>query len=435
MAQLMQNIPLVGTFEEFVKTPLDLVIKARNEGDIVKLVSEGPEFPYLLSNPEHIREVLIEKTDKFIKSKNLQVLKTVVGEGILTSEGETHRKDRQVMQPYFNMRHIAKYAQTMVQLAHERIKGWKVGEARNMTSEMMEVTLDIITATMFGVSVREETVEKELRALLNSLHKMIVEKARLEGHEPAEVSAERNRKLQESTEALDQLIYGLIEQRRANPQEERHDLLWNLLNTGMPEKVLRDQVLTVFLAGQESTANTLAWTWYLLSQHPEAEAKFHEELARVLNGSDPTSEALKALTYTTNIVQEAMRLYPAAWSIGRIATEDVEIGGHPFKKGELLMMCQYAMHRNPKWYDNADQFIPERFETDLLKRIPSYAYFPFGGGSRVCIGNHFALMEAVLLLAVIGQQYRLMLEKGTVVEPEPLITLHPKNLVMKIEKR
>jgi cytochrome P450 len=434
MVQLAKNVPIVGSFEEFVRDPLALLVKARDVGEVVKLVSPDIEYPYLVSNPDMIHEVLITKHDSFTKSKNLQVLKLWVGEGILTSEGERHRKDRQVMQPFFNMKHISAYAPTMVKFAEKMLARWQDGDIRDITKEMMDVTLEIITDTMFGTSVIDKH-ENGLRELIDEGHRLITEKIRMEGHEPPEETQKRNLALQQGLERLNQIIYAIIEERRNQPENKRHDLLSSLLRTGMTDKQLRDQVITIFLAGHETTANTLAWTWYLLSQHPEVEAKFHEELRRVLNGHAPTYESLKELTYTRMIIQESMRLYPAAWSIGRIAKEDVVIGEYEFKKGEWFMMSQYAVHRDPKWYKNPDEFIPERFEGDFLKTIPTYAYFPFGGGPRVCIGNNFAFMEATLLLATIGQQFKLDLTEGAVVEPEPLITLVPKGLQMRVRKR
>jgi cytochrome P450 len=195
--------------------------------------------------------------------------------------------------------------------------------------------------------------------------------------------------------------------------------------------------MTIFVAGHETTANTMSWIWYLLATHPEAERKLWTELDEVLGGRLPTAEDVPRLVYTNQIISETLRLYPAAWVINREVVDEVEIGGHVYRPGETLMMSQYVMHRSSRYFDNPDQFIPERFGGDLLKRIPAFAYFPFGGGPRICIGNNFALMEAALLLATIAQRFRLRLaEPGQRVEPEPLVTLRPKNgLKMRLEVR
>jgi len=249
---------------------------------------------------------------------------------------------------------------------------------------------------------------------------------------------------QQAAETLDKAIYSIISQRRNQGGEGRQDLLSMLMaardeedGSGMSDKLVRDQVMTIFLAGHETTANTLSWIWYLLATHPEVEQRFSDELEQVLGERSPVYEDIEKLSYTNLLITEAMRLYPAAWAVNREVVDDVQIGDYTFKSGDTLMMSQYVVHRSPKFYEQPEKFIPERFAGDLLKKLPSFAYFPFGGGPRVCIGNNFALMETALLLAAIGKKYQLRLVPGHhPVQPEPLVTLRPKGgLKMVVTRR
>lgn len=437
-----KGLPISGNVLAFRRDTLKFIRDAAKEyGDVVHFRFGPKRHVYMLNNPDMIKEVLVTKQAHFRKGKGLQVARAVVGDGILTSEGKKHIRQRRLMQPAFHRDRIAGYADAMVRQGVELMEEWKDGEVRDIHQDMMKVTLAIITETMFGKTVKEGA-DKIGHAIDVGL-KYVSTKATSFIDIPLSVPTRSNREFVESSEVLDKTIYGLIEERRKST-ESHTDLLAMLLaardeddGQGMTDEQVRDEVMTIFVAGHETTANTMSWIFYLLATHPEVEQKLHDELKSVLGGRLPTVEDIPNLTYVNLIISETLRLYPAAWTINREVTEPVEIGGHTYEPGDTLMMSQYVMHRQEKYFEDPDEFRPERFAGDLLKRIPAYAYFPFGGGPRVCIGNNFALMEAALLLATIAQRYRLRLsEPDQEVELEPVVTLRPKNgLPMRLEKR
>lgn len=438
-----KGLPISGNLLAFRRDPLHYIREmAKKHGEVVHFRFGPRRHVYLLTNPDEIKEVLVAKQAYFRKAKGLQAARAVVGDGILTSEGKKHMRQRRLMQPAFHRDRIKEYADVMVRQGTELMAEWKDGEVRDIHQDMMKVTLAIITETMFGRTVKEDAdkigqaIDVGLRYVANKGTSFI--------DIPLSVPTRSNREFLESSKVLDKTIYALIEERRKSGEKGRTDLLGMLLaardeddGEGMTDEQVRDEVMTIFVAGHETTANTMSWIFYLLATHPQAEQKLHEELAAVLGGRIPAAEDVPNLPYTNLIVQETLRLYPAAWTINREVVEEVEIGGHTYQPGDTLMMSQYVMHRDARYYEDPDVFWPERFAGDLLKRIPAFAYFPFGGGPRVCIGNNFALMEAALLLATIAQQFKLRLaEPGYVVEPEPLVTLRPKHgLPLRLEKR
>jgi len=437
-----KGLPISGNVLAFRRDTLKFIRDAAKEyGDVVHFRFGPKRHVYMLNNPDMIKEVLVTKQAHFRKAKGLQVARAVVGDGILTSEGKKHIRQRRLMQPAFHRDRIAGYGDAMVRQGVELMEDWKDGEVRDIHQDMMKVTLAIITETMFGKTVKEGA-DKIGHAIDVGL-KYVSTKATSFIDIPLSVPTRSNREFVESSEVLDKTIYGLIEERRKSTGNHT-DLLAMLLaardeddGQGMTDEQVRDEVMTIFVAGHETTANTMSWIFYLLATHPEAEQKLHDELKSVLGGRLPTVEDIPNLTYVNLIISETLRLYPAAWTINREVVEPVEIGGHTYEPGDTLMMSQYVMHRQEKYFDDPDEFRPERFAGDLLKRIPAYAYFPFGGGPRVCIGNNFALMEAALLLSTIAQRYRLRLaEPDQKVELEPVVTLRPKNgLPMRLEKR
>ncbi|KZE82206.1 cytochrome P450 [Paenibacillus elgii] len=428
-----KGLPLSGNLLAFRKDPLAFLMKARQQyGDVAHIRFGPSRHVYLISDPEQIKEVLLTKQSAFRKAKGLQTAKAVVGEGILTSEGEKHMRQRRLMQPSFRKDRIGSYAEAMIDYGEKMLASWKSGETRDIMDDMMQLTLDIITHTMFGTSITNGV--NDISHAIDVGMKYVTHKATSVIDIPESFPTKSNLEFKQSAATLDKVIFGIIEERRKNPDASRGDLLSMLLaardeedGSGMSDQQVRDEVMTIFLAGHETTANTLSWTWYLLSQNPEAEKAFHEELDQVLDGRRPTHSDLEKLPYTQHVVSESMRLYPAAWAINREVQQEVEIGGNTYMPGDTLMMSQYVMHRRRDYFEEPERFKPERFAGDLLKKIPAFSYFPFGGGPRVCIGNNFALMEAALLLATIGSRYTLRLTPDhPPVEPEPLVTLRPK---------
>ncbi|SEM97260.1 Cytochrome P450 [Mesobacillus persicus] len=431
-----------GHLNDFQKNPLHFMQNLTSEyGSIVRFRLGPLHKVILLSDPELIKEVLVTKQKSFIKSKDVQSLKALVGEGLLTSEKEVHMQQRRLIQPAFKKTHINLYAQDMIDITEKYIGKWNDGMETEVTEDMLDITLGIISKTMFSMDFKEgherlgDSVENGMKLAIKRMRSIIPL--------PLWIPSKTNREFKQVTQALDEVLFSIIGNRRQE-DSPKEDLLGILMaareenhGTGMTDQQLRDELMTIFLAGHETTANALSWTLYLLSQHPEVEEKLHKEIDSIIGTETLNPEHFQMLTYTQNVIWESLRLYPPAYVIGRQVDEDVEIGGFLFKKGETVFMSQYVIHRQADHFEEPDTFKPERFENNFMKTLPTYAYFPFGGGPRVCIGNHFAFMEMVLVLACIARRYRLLLSPNhKIIKPQPLITLRPKpGLKMRLEKR
>jgi cytochrome P450 len=409
----------------------------RDYGDIVTMRYYNFRV-YFVSHPDFIEQVLVTDNRKFIKGRILRKNRQLFGNGLLTSEGDFWLRQRRLAQPAFHRARIASYAETMVRYAARMAGEWRGGEERDIHAEMMRLTLSIVAKTLFDTDVDREAkrVGHALEAImhLNSdFRKLILT--------PTWLPTPRKVRATFATAKLNRIIYRFIEERRASGSDNG-DFLSMLLaardddGSRMTDRQLRDEAITIFLAGHETTANALSWTWMLLAQNPNVEAKLHEELDRVLGGRAPTVDDLPNLRYTGLVITESLRLYPPAWGMARVAIEDVEIAGYPVPKGCGVSLAQWVVHRDPRWFERPLEFLPERWEGDLMKRLPRFAYFPFGGGPRQCIGNNFAVMEATLLLATLAQQFRISLVPGREIVPAASITLRPKTGIWgKIEKR
>jgi cytochrome P450 len=409
----------------------------RDYGDIVTMRYYNFRV-FFVSHPDYIEQVLVTDNRKFIKGRILRKNRQLFGNGLLTSEGDFWLRQRRLAQPAFHRGRVASYADTMVKYASRIANEWRDGEERDIHAEMMRLTLSIVAKTLFDADVDREArrVGQALEAImhLNSdFRKLLIT--------PTWLPTPRKIRATFATAKLNRIIYRFIDERRASGTDNG-DLLSMLLaardddGSRMTNRQLRDESITIFLAGHETTANALSWTWMLLAQNPQVEAKLHEELDRVLGGRAPTVDDLPNLRYTGHVVTESMRLYPPAWGMARIAIEDTEIAGYPIPKGCGVSLAQWVVHRDPRWFEAPLEFRPERWQGDLLKRIPRFAYFPFGGGPRQCIGNNFAVMEATLLLATLAQQFRISLMPGREIVPAASITLRPKTGIWgKIEKR
>jgi cytochrome P450 len=409
----------------------------RDYGDIVTMRYYNFRV-FFISHPDYIEQVLVTDNRKFIKGRILRKNKQLFGNGLLTSEGDFWLRQRRLAQPAFHRGRVASYADTMVRYASRIASEWRNGEERDIHAEMMRLTLSIVAKTLFDADVDREAkrVGHALEAImqLNSdFRKLILT--------PTWLPTPRKIRATIATAKLNRIVYRFIEERRASGVDNG-DLLSMLLaardddGSRMTDRQLRDESITIFLAGHETTANALSWTWMLLAQNPNVESKLHEELDRVLGGREPTVEDLPNLRYTGQVITESMRLYPPAWGMARVAIDDTEIAGYPIPKGCGVSLAQWVVHRDPRWFDAPLEFRPERWEGDLLKRLPRFAYFPFGGGPRQCIGNNFAVMEASLLLATLAQQFRISLTPGREIIPAASITLRPKTGIWgKIEKR
>ncbi len=433
--------PLVGHLIEFRNNPADFLLRlAREHGDIVHFKLATRDL-YLINNPDYIRDVLVTNNKNFVKSRGLEMAKQFLGEGLLTSEGEFHRRQRRLAQPGFHRQRIISYGQVMVDYATRTRERWQEGETIDMSHEMMRLTMAIVAKTLFDADVESEAKEigEALGTVVQFFNRITMPFPKLLNMLPLP----SNFRYEKARRRLDSTIFRIIDERRASG-EDRGDLLSMLMlaedeegdGGQMTNTQLRDEAMTIFLAGHETTANALTWTWYLLSEHAEVEARLHEEIDTVLGGRLPSAEDVPRLGYTMRVFSEAMRLYPPAWTIGRRALNDYEVGGYVLPRNSILLMSQWVMHHDERYYKDAFKFDPDRWTPELQASRPKFSYFPFGGGPRVCIGEQFAWMEGVLLVAALAQKWRMRLTPGHTVETQPLITLRPKHgMPMRVEQR
>lgn len=426
-------------YRDFLKDPLAKVTGWMAEyGDIFHF-RIGNGHQYMVANPDMIHELLVKQSNTFIKGLDYTDetggLARFMGEGLVTSNGDFWKRQRRLVAPAFHTQRITAYAETMVNYAQMIMDDWYDGKHLDVDEEMMELTLMIVGRTLFDTDVR--TTADKVKKSVSVIQKATNPTTILPNWVPTPL---RIRSAQ-ANNTLDQIVYGFINERRASG-DDKGDLLSMLLlseddeGNRMTDKEARDEAVTLFLAGHETTANTMNWTWWLLAQYPEVEAKLHHELDTVLGGRTPTLEDLRQLPYTANVIKESMRLMPPVWSIGRVPNQDTEIMGYSFPKGAGVNILIYCVHRHPDIWENPDTFIPERWEDERINAIPKYAYLPFAGGPRICIGNSFATMEANLLLATIGQQYQFRLVDGANIVPQPFVTMFPKyGLPMTVHKR
>ncbi len=425
----MKGIPLLGVLAEFRKNAPQFLLEAsRQHGDLVHL-KLGPQQVYFVRHPDAIRDILVTNQSNFKKSRMLERAKVLLGEGLLTSEGEFHKRQRRLSQPAFHRDRLINYARAMVECSEAARERWSPGETYDFAREMNRLTLAIVARTLFSAKVDSEA--DEIGAAMTDVLSLF-ETVLLPFSEWMEkLPLPSVKRFERARNTLDRTIYGIIEERRKSG-EDRGDLLSMLLlaqdedASGMSDKQVRDEALTLFLAGHETTANALAWTWYLLSQNPEAESPMHAEIDEVLDGRPPTFDDLPNLRYTEMVFSESLRLFPPAWGIGRRALADYPIGDYTVPEQSIILMSPFVTHRDERWFPDPDRFIPERWLPEAVAARPKFSFFPFGGGARVCIGERFAWMEGVLALATIAQRWRFRLSPDQRVETRALITLRPK---------
>lgn len=423
---------ITGVMREFNRDTLGFIENLhRDYGDVVR-----SRFLYLyayfLYNPADIETLLTTDAKSYRKARSLRspFFYRLVGNGLVTSEGDFWRRQRRLAQPAFHRQRISSYGDIMVQYAQRATAGWKDGEERDLSREMTRLTLEVVVKTLFNSDVSNDA--DHVGAMLSQIVKPFASQATLKWIADNRLPTPGHRRYFKAVSEIDRIVYRIIAERRASGSDEG-DLLSMLLQaqdedgSQMSDAQLRDEVMTLFLAGHETTALTLSWSWYLLATNPQAEQKFHAELDQVLGGRAPEVSDLPNLKYTEMIAKEAMRLYPPAYAVGREAIEDTEIGGFRVPRGTQLFAFQWVTHRDPRYFERPDEFEPERWTSESIQRLPKYAYFPFGGGPRQCIGNYFAMMEVVLLLATIGQRFRFSLVDGFQMEVLPVLSLRPKN--------
>lgn len=434
LADVPGAVPLLGHLGAFRKQPLEMLTTWwRRHGDAIRF-RLGRRTLYLFSHPDLAEEVLVKQSDRFVKVYDPQRptgLALVLGNGLVTSSGEVWKRHRRIIQPIFHRSRMATMADRMAQVGEQRMAAWnnRAGSTIDIATEMMQLALEVISQTMFSTSMTQHT-DRISHALQISI-KHAFDSFSNPLFLPLWVPTARNREFHSVMQFMDGLMYGLLAERRHS--RAHHDDLLDLLlqardeetGEGLSDQELRDEALTIFAAGHETTANALAWTWYLLATHPEARARFHEEIDKVLQGRTPSADDLQLLPYTRAVFDESLRLYPPAPAVQRKAATPTTVGSVSLPEGAFVLVGTYNLHRHPAFWSNPEQFVPERW---LNGARPSnrYAYMPFGAGPRTCVGLHFASVEGPLLLALIGRRYDLQLAQEKV-EPHLMVTLRPKD--------
>jgi cytochrome P450 len=419
------------SLEHYSQDPLGFMTHCvRKFGDIVPFCFEGELF-CLLANPDLITEVLKDRL-LFVKAKDLRILQRLLGNGLLVSEGDFWQRQRRLTQPVFHQQRIDSYGAVMVDYTQRRLQTWHENKILDVHDEMMRLTLDIVMKTIFDLDISDRDASHVTHALDEAMNWYVMQ-------QDADL-ASSDRRYHDAIAALDETIYAAIARRR-NSESAGDDLLGMLMQvqdaddgSHMSDKQLRDEVATLMLAGHETTANTLSWTWMLLAQHPKVREKLTQELNALLKGRSCAIADLSRLSYTHKIIKEAMRLYPPVTDLSREATRDCTIGGYSIPKGCTLIMSQWVMHRDPRYFTAPERFDPDRWD-DLEKQLPRGVYFPFGDGARICIGKSFALMEAVLILVTIAQKFQLELVSERDIALQPSITLRPKHGIQVVVKK
>jgi cytochrome P450 len=425
-------VPLGGSqlrnYIEFRKDPLLFLLKTHTKGDIVAINPHSKNTSYIIHSREAVKQILTVKEEYFEKGSSARTLGKTLGNGVLTSEGEEHRQQRRMMQPAFHKRKIAVYAETVSSMTQDLISSWESGETRPIHDDMMNLTLRIIVKTMFGVDLSPNTthITKAVSEIIEKTAKSLLTPF----PSPDFLPTAQNRNYKKGVKTLNELADYLIEE--GMKKSSGDNLMSLLLETkyengqSLSKKEIRDQIVTILIAGHETTANLLTWVFALLAKHPAVEERVLSELD--FFGSSLKFENLKNLPYTNQVIQEVLRLYPSAWIMLREAKADAEILNETFKKGSIFLISPYVLHRNPAYFTSPEEFMPDRFSKEKKDQIPTYGYFPFGAGTRGCIGSQFAMMEAVLISAAVLKHFRLeFADEKRALKPEPLVSLRIKN--------
>lgn len=433
--------PLLGHLREGLGDPLGAFLRWNREvGDVVRLRLAGATV-HLVCHPRHVRTILQERARHYVKPmQGRRNLSYVLGNGLLVSEGSFWLRQRRIAQPAFHKRRIDGFGDRMIAASSDLAGEWEArarsGEPFDVAREMMRLTLRIVQETLLGAAPSEnaDRIGDAVSYLLGEVNRRFSRVI----NPPRSLPIAGNRRFAQSLRVLDESVQKIIAERRARPGQD--DLLSMLLEArdedsgeGMDDRQLRDEVMTIFLAGHETTANALSWTFYLLGRHPEVARKLRAELREVLGGRAPTPGDVGALRYTRMVLSEALRLYPPAWIIARAPVEDEELDGYFLPAGGRILLSPWVVHRHPAIWRDPEGFDPERFADPSA--IDRFAWFPFGGGPRLCIGHAFAMMEGVLVLATLASRFHLELVPGHPVVPEPTVTLRPKHGVRVVARR
>lgn len=430
------GFPLLGSTLDFGRHTFEFLQGCRRDyGDVVHFEVLGQSF-YQLNDPDDIEYVLVDNNRNYTKGRFLtEQFGDLIGNGLLLNDGEAWRRQRHLVQPAFHPERIAIYAEMMTDYTEHLLESWTDGEERDVQADMTRLTLEIVSRALFDVDIREEVPE------IGEAFTTVMEEVRLRTARPISfpqwMPTPRNRRYQRALATLDEIVYDIIEQRRENPGNDVISILLEAQDEagdGMSDKQLRDEVLTLLIAGHETTAIALTFAWFLLATHPDIEARFHAELDEVLGGRTPTPADVTQLEFTHRVLTEVLRLYPPVFGVLREPIADDVVGGYRIPAGSTVAMNQIAVHYDPRFFDDPEVFDPDRWTKEFQAALPRFAYFPFGGGPRRCIGERFALLEATLVLATIGPQYRLELTSERELELKPSVTTRPKHPIKAIPR-
>ncbi len=430
-APQLPGLPLIGNLLELRRNPIDLFTEVAAIGDVVDVRFAHVRY-FLVNSADAAHHVLVENNRNYVKSPSYKALKLVLGEGLVTSDGEFWRRQRRLSQPAFHRDRIASFVEAMVDETDRMLARWEasVGEVIDVHAEMMNLTLRIVTRTLFSSVVGAEA--DAIRSALGVAIHYANDYAEAVIKPVPWLPLPKNYRFKRSLKTLDALVLGIIAARRRGENADANDLLAMLLaatedGRGMTDTQLRDEVMTLVMAGHETTANALAWTFFLLSKDPEVERRLRRDVASVIADRSPSADDAPRLRYAAMVIQESMRLFPPVWAIERQALADDVIGGYRVPAKSLLALSPFLLHRHPDYWENPEGFDPDRFAPGEAEKRPKFSYLPFGAGPRQCIGMGFAMMEAQMLLARITQRFRLELVPGHRVEPEPVVTLRPRS--------
>jgi len=426
---------LLGNLPEFRCDMLGFFARcAREYGDFVAL-KLGPRRVHLASHPDFVEQVLVTENRKFGKSYVFELLRPVLGNGLLNSEGDFWLRQRRLIQPAFSKSSVNTYAGSIIEYTRRLLAEWSDGRHCDLHGEMTRLTMGIVGKALMDIDLTE--VSSEVAAPLEEAMRDLSHRFESAWNFPQWVPTPRNRRAKRNVRRLDAVVNRIIRSRRESG--DRGDLLSKLIqardevdHTGMTDRQLRDEAMTLFLAGHETTANALAWTWFLLGQNPAAESRLNEELRATIGDRWPDANDVPKLVYTEAVLKESMRLHPPAFAFSRRVLADATIGGYHVPAGSAVIMSQWVIHRDERWWDEPDKFRPERWLESTAKARPTYAYFPFGGGPRGCIGNTFAMLEAILVVAAIASRYRIELVAPESVRPWPSVTLRPRGAIQAV---
>ncbi|MDJ0595537.1 MAG: cytochrome P450 [Pleurocapsa sp. MO_226.B13] len=430
--------PIVGCLPQLGNKPLELFMNAtRNYGDIVHLGTMAGQKLYLVAHPDYIHYILRENSQNYVKGDNFQEIRLVIGNGLAVLEGDQWKRQRRIMQPLFHRQRLSCIVEAMTSIIAEMLENWSKPDrdARiDVSQEMMKLSERMFLKALWSDDAKNET--EELLEAWNVAFNFISDRLWSPIKLPLSIPTPKNKRMKQAVETLDRIAYKIIRDRRQG-KTESNDMLSMLLDArdesgeGMSDRELHDEIMTMFSAGFETTGVAMAWIWYVLSQHPLVERQLHQEVTTVLNGRIPTFEDLPQLKYTKMVIKEVLRLYPGAWVFSRNSLADDEIGGYHIPANSMILLSPYLTHRLSSYWDNPEGFDPERFQSQKASDRSSRAYFPFGSGSRQCIGEALAMTEMQLVVAMISQRYRLNLVPGRIVEKKPLLTLQcSQNILM-----